>query len=58
VRSAGIRTADDVERYVREHQPAIIREFMDLVAIPNVRSDLRTSSATPSSCARCSSVAA
>jgi acetylornithine deacetylase/succinyl-diaminopimelate desuccinylase-like protein len=30
----------DVERYVREHQPAIIREFMDLVAIPNVRSDL------------------
>ena len=29
----------DVERYVREHQPAIIREFMDLVAIPNVRSD-------------------
>jgi acetylornithine deacetylase/succinyl-diaminopimelate desuccinylase-like protein len=30
----------DVERYVREHQAAIIREFMDLVAIPNVRSDL------------------
>jgi len=30
----------DVERYVREHQPAIIREFMELVAIPNVRSDL------------------
>ena len=30
----------DVEQYVREHQPAIIREFMDLVAIPNVRSDL------------------
>jgi acetylornithine deacetylase/succinyl-diaminopimelate desuccinylase-like protein len=30
----------DVERYVREHQPAIVREFMDLVAIPNVRSDL------------------
>src|SRR5436189_1109983 len=30
----------DVERYVREHQPAIIREFMELAAIPNVRSDL------------------
>lgn len=30
----------DVERYVREHQAAIVREFMDLVAIPNVRSDL------------------
>jgi len=30
----------DVERYVREHEPAIVREFMDLVAIPNVRSDL------------------
>jgi acetylornithine deacetylase/succinyl-diaminopimelate desuccinylase-like protein len=30
----------DVERYVREHQPAIIREFMDLLAIPNVRTDL------------------
>ena len=30
----------DVERYVREHQPAIVREFMDLVAIPNVRTDL------------------
>ncbi|MGH9144248.1 MAG: hypothetical protein ACRD2I_24175, partial [Vicinamibacterales bacterium] len=29
-----------VERYVREHQPAIVREFMDLVAIPNVRTDL------------------
>src|SRR5436190_6510451 len=29
----------DVERYVREHQPAIVREFMELVAIPNVRSD-------------------
>jgi acetylornithine deacetylase/succinyl-diaminopimelate desuccinylase-like protein len=30
----------DVERYVREHQPAIIRELMELLAIPNVRSDL------------------
>ena len=30
----------DVERYVREHQAAIVREFMDLVAIPNVRTDL------------------
>jgi acetylornithine deacetylase/succinyl-diaminopimelate desuccinylase-like protein len=30
----------DVERYVVEHQPAIVREFMELVAIPNVRSDL------------------
>ncbi len=30
----------DVERYVREHQPEIVREFMELVAIPNVRTDL------------------
>src|SRR5215510_6179197 len=29
-----------IDRYVREHQPAIVREFMDLVAIPNVRTDL------------------
>jgi hypothetical protein len=32
--------SSDVERYVREHQAAIVREFMDLVAIPNVRTDL------------------
>jgi len=30
----------DVERYVREHQGDIVREFMELLAIPNVRSDL------------------
>src|SRR5476649_1807112 len=30
----------DVERYVRDHQAAIVREFMDLVSIPNVRTDL------------------
>jgi acetylornithine deacetylase/succinyl-diaminopimelate desuccinylase-like protein len=30
----------DVDRYVRDHQAAIVRELMDLVAIPNVRSDL------------------
>jgi acetylornithine deacetylase/succinyl-diaminopimelate desuccinylase-like protein len=30
----------DVELYVREHQAAIVREFLDLVAIPNVRTDL------------------
>ena len=30
----------DVDRYVREHQQAIVRELMELVAIPNVRSDL------------------
>lgn len=30
----------EVDRYVREHQAAIVREFMDLVAIPNVRSDV------------------
>jgi acetylornithine deacetylase/succinyl-diaminopimelate desuccinylase-like protein len=36
----GFAQPPDVERYVREHQPAIVREFMDLVAIPNVRSDL------------------
>ena len=32
--------APDVERYVREHQPAIIKEFLELLAIPNVRTDL------------------
>ena len=26
----------DVERYVREHQGAMVREFMELLAIPNV----------------------
>jgi acetylornithine deacetylase/succinyl-diaminopimelate desuccinylase-like protein len=30
----------DVERYVREHQPAIVKEFLELLAIPNVRTDL------------------
>src|SRR5258707_12321420 len=30
----------DVASYVRDHQPAIIREFMELLAIPNVRTDL------------------
>jgi acetylornithine deacetylase/succinyl-diaminopimelate desuccinylase-like protein len=30
----------DVEQYVRSHQPDIVREFMALVAIPNVRTDL------------------
>jgi len=30
----------DVDRYVREHQQAIVRELMELVAIPDVRSDL------------------
>lgn len=30
----------EVERYVRAHQPAIIREFMELLAIPNVRTDI------------------
>jgi acetylornithine deacetylase/succinyl-diaminopimelate desuccinylase-like protein len=30
----------DVERYVREHQAAIVREFLELVSIPNLRSDL------------------
>jgi acetylornithine deacetylase/succinyl-diaminopimelate desuccinylase-like protein len=29
-----------VEQYVQEHQAAILREFMDLLAIPNVRTDL------------------
>src|SRR5689334_25084112 len=29
-----------IDDYIREHQAAIVREFMDLVAIPNVRSDL------------------
>ena len=28
-----------VRQYVREHQPAILREFLQLVAIPNVRTD-------------------
>jgi len=30
----------DVERYVRDHQAAIVGEFLELVAIPNVRTDL------------------
>ena len=30
----------EVERYVREHQATIVREFLDLVAIPNVRTDI------------------
>src|SRR5262249_27784593 len=30
----------DVEHYVRAHQADIVHEFMTLVAIPNVRSDL------------------
>jgi acetylornithine deacetylase/succinyl-diaminopimelate desuccinylase-like protein len=30
----------DVEGYVREHQAAIVRELMSLLAIPNVRTDL------------------
>src|SRR5262245_13143247 len=29
-----------VDTYVRAHQSAIVRELMELVAIPNVRSDL------------------
>ena len=29
-----------VRQYVREHQPAILREFLQLVAIPSVRTDL------------------
>src|SRR5205085_8746637 len=36
----GFAQPPDVDRYVREHQPAIVREFMELVAMPNVRSDL------------------
>ena len=36
----GFAQQTDVERYVREHQAPIIREFMDLLAIPNVRTDL------------------
>ncbi len=30
----------DVQRYVREHQGAILREFVELLAIPNVHGDL------------------
>ena len=30
----------DVDTYIRDHQAAIVREFLELVAIPNVRSDL------------------
>ena len=30
----------DIERYVREHQPAIVKEFIELLAIPNVRTDV------------------
>ena len=32
--------AQDVERFVREHQQAIVREYMDLLAIPNHNRDL------------------
>jgi acetylornithine deacetylase/succinyl-diaminopimelate desuccinylase-like protein len=32
--------APSVEQYVRDHQGAIVREFLDLVSIPNVRTDL------------------
>jgi hypothetical protein len=38
--SSTIAQQQDIERYVREHQPAIIKEFLALLAIPNVRSDL------------------
>src|SRR5205809_7634019 len=36
------RTADgsDVADYVRAHQQVILREFVDLVSIPNLRTDL------------------
>jgi acetylornithine deacetylase/succinyl-diaminopimelate desuccinylase-like protein len=37
--SAGAQTRS-VEEYVRTHQGAIIREFVDLLSIPNVRTDL------------------
>lgn len=30
----------DVQRYVRQHQAEIVREFTDLLAIPNVRTDV------------------
>lgn len=38
--SPALAQSVDVERYIREHQGAIVREFMDLLAIPNVRTDL------------------
>ena len=28
-----------VEQYVREHQPAILRELLELVSVPNVKND-------------------
>jgi acetylornithine deacetylase/succinyl-diaminopimelate desuccinylase-like protein len=37
---SAIAQPDNVEQYVREHQAAIVREFMQLVAVPNVRTDL------------------
>ena len=40
LRLASLAQQADVERYVREHQAAIVREFMELLAIPNVRTDL------------------
>jgi acetylornithine deacetylase/succinyl-diaminopimelate desuccinylase-like protein len=30
----------DIQKYVRDHQAAIVQEFLELVAIPNVRTDL------------------
>jgi acetylornithine deacetylase/succinyl-diaminopimelate desuccinylase-like protein len=38
--SPAIAQQVDVERYVREHQADIVRELTDLLAIPNVRTDL------------------
>jgi len=38
--SSVIAQQSDVERFVREHQPAILEEFLALLAIPNVRTDL------------------
>ena len=37
---SAVAQSNNVEQYVREHQAAIVREFMELVAIPNVRTDL------------------
>jgi acetylornithine deacetylase/succinyl-diaminopimelate desuccinylase-like protein len=36
----GFAQRPSVDDYVRAHQAAIVREFMELVAIPNVRTDL------------------
>jgi len=40
IAAPGFAQPTAVDQYVRQHQAAIVREFLDLVSIPNVRTDL------------------